>query len=84
MANVSIYTTPTCSYCKAAKEFFKEHNIEFDEYNVAVDASKRQEMIEKSGQMGVPVIMVKKDENSEPEMVVGFDQSKLEAMLDIS
>ncbi len=77
MANVSIYTTPTCGYCKLAKEFFKENNIEYNEYDVAADAEKRTEMIEKSGQMGVPVITV------DEEMVVGFDKEKLASMLGI-
>lgn len=75
MANVSIYTTPTCGYCKMAKEFFAENNIEFNEYDVAADAEKRTEMIEKSGQMGVPVITV------DEELIVGFDKEKLASLL---
>ncbi len=77
MKQVSIYTTPTCSYCRAAKEFFKEHNIAFTEYNVATDAEKRQEMIQKSGQMGVPVIFIDSD------MVIGFDQPRLSTLLGV-
>ncbi len=77
MANVSIYTTPTCGYCKLAKEFFKENNVEYNEYDVAADAEKRTEMIEKSGQMGVPVITV------DDEMIVGFDKEKLAGLLGI-
>jgi len=56
-----------------AKEFFKENNVEYTDYNVAEDIEKRQEMIEKSGQMGVPVIFVGE------EMFVGFDKDKLSA-----
>jgi len=78
MKNVVIYTTPTCTYCKAAKEFFKENNIEYTEHDVAADAEKRQEMIEKSGQMSVPVIFV------ENEMVTGFNKEKLSELLGIS
>ena len=77
MKNVAIYTTPTCSYCKAAKEFFKENNVAFTEYNVGTDAEKRQEMIQKSGQMGVPVITI------DNEMVIGFDRPKLASLLGV-
>ena len=78
MKKVEIYTTPTCQYCKMAKEFFKANNVEYTEYNVMADADKRQQMIEKSGQMGVPVIFVDDD------MVIGFDKEKLASLLGIS
>lgn len=77
MKTVTIYSTQTCHFCHKAKEFFKENNIEFTDYNVASDTEKRQEMIEKSGQMSVPVIFV------EGEMVLGFDRSKLVELLGI-
>lgn len=68
---VVIYSTPTCHFCQMSKEFFKEHDIAFTDYDVSTDADKRQEMIEKSGQMGVPVIFV------DDEMMIGFDKDKL-------
>tara|TARA_Y100000031_G_scaffold155630_1_gene206992 strand:- start:1069 stop:1308 length:240 start_codon:yes stop_codon:yes gene_type:complete len=74
---VSIYTTPTCTYCKAAKEFFKENDVGYEEYDVASDAEKREEMIKKSGQMSVPVIFV------DDEMVIGFDRDKLAELLGV-
>ncbi len=74
---VSIYSTPTCMYCRAAKEFFNENNISYEEFDVATDADKREEMIQKSGQMGVPVIFV--DES----MVVGFNREKLSELLGV-
>jgi len=77
MANVAIYTTPTCGYCKMAKEFFTENNISYNEYDVASDAEKRTEMIEKSGQMGVPVITV------DDELTVGFDKARLAELLGV-
>ncbi|MBP6912071.1 MAG: thioredoxin family protein [Candidatus Pacebacteria bacterium] len=77
MAQISIYSTPTCTYCKAVKEYFTENKVEFQEFNVAEDASRRQEMIERSGQMGVPVVMI--DNN----IVVGFDKQKLAELLGI-
>lgn len=75
MKQVSIYTTPTCTYCKATKEFFNENNVEFQEFDVAADAVRREEMIERSGQMGVPVIMIDND------VVVGFNKAKLSELL---
>lgn len=81
---VTIYSTPTCHYCQMTKEFLKEKGINYTDYNVAEDAEKRQEMIEKSGQMGVPVIFVSSgEEGVEPEMMIGFDQAKLSAALGI-
>jgi glutaredoxin-like YruB-family protein len=75
MAQVKIYTTPTCAFCKMAKEYFKENKIEYEEYNVAENAEKRQEMFEKTGQMGVPVIEVNGN------IIIGFDKSKVEEAL---
>ena len=72
---VIIYSTPVCHYCQAAKEYFKENNIEYTENDVAADADKRQEMIEMTGQMGVPVIRIGDD------VVIGFDQQKVEELL---
>mgnify|MGYP001220980448 CR=1 FL=1 len=77
MADVTIYTTPTCVYCKTAKEFFKENNIEYEEKNVAEDEQARDAMVEKSGQLGVPVIDVKGD------IVIGFDKAKLSELLGV-
>lgn len=72
---VTIYTTPTCHFCQMSKEFFKENNVAYTEYNVASDMEKRQEMIDKSGQMGVPVIMIG------DEMIIGFDKKRIEGAL---
>jgi glutaredoxin len=60
-----------------AKEFFQKNNVEFQEFDVGKDLAKRQEMIEKSGQMGVPVISVGSD------MVVGFNKARLSELLNI-
>ncbi len=68
---IVIYSTPTCHFCQLTKEFLKENNVEYTEYNVAEDMDKRQEMIDKSGQMGVPVVFVGE------EMFIGFDKDKL-------
>lgn len=74
---VTIYTTPTCGYCKMAKSFFKENNVEYEEKDVTQDASARDEMIKKSGQMGVPVIDI------DGEIIVGFDKAKLSQLMGI-
>jgi len=73
--NVTIYTTPTCHFCQMSKEFFKENNVSYTEYNVANDMEKRQEMIDKSGQMGVPVVFIGDD------MIVGFDKKRFVELL---
>lgn len=78
MKNVTIYSTPTCHFCHAAKEFFKEHNIAFTDFNVGEDVAKRDEMVQKSGQMGVPVIFIDSD------MVIGFDEARIKKLLDIA
>ncbi len=75
---VSIYTTPSCHFCHMSKEFFQEHGVTYSEFDVAADQDKRQEMVEKSGQMGVPVIFVG------DEMVIGFDKRRLSELLSIT
>lgn len=77
MKQVIMYSTPTCVYCGAAKAFFKRNHVSFEEYNVASDLVKRQEMIEKSGQLGVPVIMIG------DEVTVGFDEPRLSKLLGV-
>ena len=77
MKPVTIYSTPTCHFCQMSKEFFKEHNVPYTEFDVAHDLQKRQEMIQKSGQMGVPVIYIG------DELVVGFDQERIAGALGI-
>ena len=64
--NIIVYSTPTCPYCNMAKEYFKKVGLEFRDVNVAADQSAAREMIEKSGQMGVPVIDIDGD------IVIGF------------
>lgn len=78
MQNVTIYSTPSCHFCHMAKEFFKEKNVPYTEYNVAADIEKRKEMIESSGQMGVPVIIIGDD------LIVGFNKPMIAQLLGIS
>jgi len=75
--SVIIYSTPTCHFCQQAKEFFTENNVEYTEHDVAADKEKAQEMVQKSGQMGVPVIFIG------DEMTIGFDEGKLRTLLEI-
>lgn len=82
MKKVLIYTTPTCGFCKMTKAFFKDNNVKYQEADVSQDQEKAQEMIEKSGQMGVPVTIVT-DEQGKEEMIIGFDRDKLAAALGI-
>jgi glutaredoxin 3 len=73
--NIKVYTTPTCPWCTVAKDYLKKKNINFTEVNVAEDRNGAMEMIQKSGQRGVPVV----DING--TIVVGFDQNKIESLL---
>lgn len=77
MANITIYTTPTCVYCKMAKAFFHENKIVYTEKNVIADDEARDAMITKSGQMGVPVIDI------DGKIVVGFDKQGLSDLLGV-
>ena len=77
MSNVIIYSTPTCVYCKMAKEYFKEHNVAYTEHDVASDLAARKDMYDKSHQMGVPVIDI------DGKIIVGFDQKSVEGILGI-
>jgi len=76
MKEVTIYSTPVCHFCQAAKSYFKENNVKYTDYDVAADAEKRQEMVDMTGQMGVPVIRIGDD------VVVGFDEAKVKELLE--
>ena len=78
MPKVTIYTTPTCVYCKMTKVFFDENNVAYEEKDVSVDAAARDEMVAKSNQMGVPVIDI------DGELTVGFDKEKISKLLNIN
>ena len=73
--NVVVYSTPTCPYCKRAKDYLSRRGVSYIDINVAQDREKAKEMIQKSGQMGVPVITI------DDEIVVGFNQVLLEKLL---
>lgn len=74
---VKIYTTPACSYCKAAKDFMTEKGVAFEEIDVTKDQKLIDELIQKSGQLGVPVIDV------DGKMMVGFSKTKLAELLGV-
>ena len=74
---IKVYSTPTCPYCVTLKNFLKEKGFEFEDIDVAQDQKARDEMIQKSGQMGVPVVEI------DGQMVVGFDREKIEKLLKI-
>ena len=75
MAVIKIYTTPTCAYCKMAKDYFKSKGLEYAEYDVSKDIDKQKEMIDKTQQFGVPVIDI------DGKIVIGFDRPKIEELL---
>ena len=74
---VKVFSTSMCPYCVTLKEFLKEHNIEFEDIDVSQNKTALDEMIEKSGQMGVPVIDI------DGEIIVGFDKEKITQLLNI-
>ncbi len=74
-ARVIVYSTPTCPWCKKAKEFLKEKKIAFKDYDVSVDEKAREEMIQKSDQIGVPVLDINRT------IIVGYDVDKMKAVL---
>ena len=75
---ILIYSTPTCPWCHKTKEYLKSKNIAFTDINVAADQAKAEEMINKSGQMGVPVIDI------DGAIVVGYDKGKIDKLLGLS
>jgi len=72
---VTIYSTPTCPYCRQAKDYLTQKGISFTELNVAADMEARNAMVQKSGQLGVPVIEI------DGQVVVGFNRGKLDELL---
>ncbi|MEX0919480.1 MAG: glutaredoxin domain-containing protein [Parcubacteria group bacterium] len=79
MKKVEIYSTDSCHFCQMAKEYFTTNNVPFTNYNVGTDTEKRAEMIDKSGQMGVPVIVV-----DDKDLVIGFNEKKLAELIGIT
>lgn len=75
--NIKVYSTPQCPWCNAAKDYLKSHNFEFEEIDVSIDPLLAEELIKKSGQMGVPVIEI------DGEMVIGFNRELLDELLHI-
>lgn len=78
MANVIIYSTPTCGYCKLAKAYFQEKQVEYIEKDVSVDIAAREEMVKKTGQLGVPVIDI------DGTTVIGFNKAKIAEILHLN
>lgn len=74
---VKVFSTPSCPYCVTLKEFLKKHDIEFEDIDVSQDKTASDEMVKKSGQMGVPVIDI------DGEIIVGFDKEKITQLLEI-
>ena len=77
MANITVYSTPTCPWCKKAKQFLDTNKVTYNDLNVASDVAARKEMVKKSGQMGVPVLDI------DGQIVIGYDETKLKELLKI-
>jgi glutaredoxin-like YruB-family protein len=74
---VIVYTSPTCGWCQALKDYLRAREIDFEEVDVAMDPSLAQEMIEKSGQMGTPVVDI------DGEIVIGFNKPEIDQLLEL-
>lgn len=81
MTNVKVYSTPTCPYCIMAKEYFDENDVKYEDIDVSNDREAAEEMVKKTNQMSVPVIIVEKD--GKEEIVLGFDKDKINNILEI-
>ena len=79
---VTVFSTTTCPYCKMLKDYLSQKNIAFEAIDVSVDHARGKEMIQKSGQMGVPVVIINKDDGKE-EIVIGFDKARITKLLGI-
>jgi glutaredoxin 3 len=77
MSKITIYSTPTCHFCHMAKDFFTSKGIVYEDFDVSTNLEKRKEMVDKSGQMGVPVIIL------DDKLVVGFNKPKIMEILGI-
>jgi len=75
---VTVYSTPSCSWCQVAKQHLQTNGIDFEDVDVAADPARAQEMIKKSGQYGVPVLDI------DGEIVVGFDRARIDTLLGLS
>ena len=75
MAKVKVYSTPECPWCKKVKEFLKENNVEYEDIDISANEKARDEMVEKSGQMGVPVIDI------DGTIIIGYDVEKIKRAL---
>ena len=73
--NVVVYSTPTCPYCKMVKEYLSQKGITYTEHDLSADYNKAREMVQKTGQMGVPVVII--DDN----VVIGFNRAKIDELL---
>jgi glutaredoxin-like YruB-family protein len=78
MKKVTIYSTPSCHFCHMAKEFFKEKGVSYEDVDVAADQARRAEMVDLTGQLGVPVIRIEND------VIIGFNKPKIAELLGIT
>jgi glutaredoxin 3 len=78
MKKVVIYSTPTCHFCNLAKEYLTKNNVPFESFDVSTDREKQMEILDKTGQMGVPVILIGED------IVVGFNKPLIDQLLSLN
>lgn len=76
--DVTVYSTPSCVFCHKVKDYFKAKGVRFKDFDVSRDQKKAEEMVRKSGQMGVPVVVIK------GKVIVGFDKPKIDDLLNLN
>lgn len=76
--DIKVYSTPSCVYCVKVKDYFKKHGVKFTDYDVSKNQKYAEEMVKKSGQMGVPVVLMGN------QVIVGFDKAKIDRILNLS
>lgn len=83
MPRITIYSTATCAYCKMLKGYLQSKNIAYEEKYVDQDQKLAEELLEKSGQLGVPFTIIEKDDGTE-EKILGFDRHKIDSVLGVA
>jgi glutaredoxin 3 len=81
MSEVIIYSVPTCLDCRLAKKYFEKHNVTYKEIDISTDKEAAREMMDKSGQMNTPVIIIKKD--GKEEILLGLKKARIDELLGI-
>ena len=81
MSKITVFSAPNCPYCNQVKKFLDQADLEYEEINLGDKPEKAEQLVKKTGQMGVPVTIIKKEDDE--KIIIGFNQEKLSKILDI-